>query len=639
MNSTRTMGVITQRPAPDASLPTAIALLNGPRRRCCAGIILSSIVLVTVQPANAWVVDQLSTVNIGGQRTYADAFEIIDLPILDVSPPAISFNAGLVSGGASGHAGLDARFVINSANSSFDLASKASGRTFMFTATPQPTVGESFYLINQVNSLGIQKLNIQSNGFEAYAGLFADLKASAWGQACLGFCAEASIKLKVAGPLPLAQVNAGGLSLFGSLIDTSLPYSFSGLGGMASATASIPTFSKTFTNLTPGQSAVMAPKQESVVTAKLDVAGLVAKAAGFPLPLKGDLLGFGYELFSLDAFAGLNLEHAFSFKPLDLKTLYQFSSPVEFFDTKTNKWSSPITLLTMSDNEAMQLRSAGATSIGMTSFQQLNYKLDYDFDLWLNAGVDLSAIELHGLGLSLGPLIDPEQWKISLGKFDIDSGSSTGNMLGKGGTTTISFKSQTISNPGPGYVTETTPLGIDGLVQQKKTYRVLNLGSERCDGINNSDCIVDLTFAPFITQVRSSAEDTSDRTAELLTLLNQLGFRSVFDGMANSALEYALDFDELGRFLAASPLVEGAASSPEMMLAALRELGIDPDHPFPARQPLTGAPPLTEPLTENRFASLELVSVPEPPPLALLVIAGLALASTRRRRPEAWPSR
>lgn len=43
-------------------------------------------------------------------------------------------------------------------------------------------------------------------GFEAYAGLFADRKASAWGQACLGFCAEASIKLlKVAGPLPLAQ--------------------------------------------------------------------------------------------------------------------------------------------------------------------------------------------------------------------------------------------------------------------------------------------------------------------------------------------------------------------------------------------------------------------------------------------------
>ena len=48
-------------------------------------------------------------------------------------------------------------------------------------------------------------------------------------------------------------------------------------------------------------------KQESVLYANLDLAGLVAKAAGFPLPLKGDMLGIGYELLSLDAFAGVDL--------------------------------------------------------------------------------------------------------------------------------------------------------------------------------------------------------------------------------------------------------------------------------------------------------------------------------------------
>lgn len=602
---------------------------------------LAVLALFAAGPAAAWVVDQKSTLNIAGSGTYASAFEILDLPVIPYAGLTLSGGCCGVGGSASGHVELDARMVIDSSNG-FDLASKASARTFMFTADAQPTVGDSFFLVNKVDSLGIQKLNMQSKSFAAYAGLFADLGGSISGHACLGLCVSASLKLKVAGPLPLASVDSGGLEVFGSLVDTSLPYSFSGFGGMASASANIPSFAKTFTNLAPGAAAVMAPKQESVLSAKLDVAGLVAKAAGFPIPLKGDLLGIGYELLSLDAFAGLNLEHAFTFKPLDLKTTYSFSSPVEVFSG--GSWSAPVTQLTMADGEAAQLRSPFATSLGISSVQALDYKVDYDFDLLLDAGVDLSALELHGLGLSLGPLIDPDPWKINLGKFDVGSGSKTGKLAASGIKTTVKFDplkldadGQTVIEnvcaiPGvcsqTGYVTARENLGA---FVRETTYRVTNFGVGRCDGTDIAFCEIDPDFVPVVTQVRAGEPSARDDNTELLAFLRTLGFVPGPDGLAPvEVVEYAGDFDQIAALLAAAPLVEAPAASADTLRAGLRALGVDPDNPFPPRAPLTGAPPLTQELTANRSASIEL-SVPEPSVPALLLAAGLIFWTLRRR--------
>ncbi|MCP4287734.1 MAG: hypothetical protein GY792_25405 [Gammaproteobacteria bacterium] len=622
--------------------------LRSSLHRSLAGVWLAcgSLTLFTPTPASAWVVDMQSTVNIGGNLSYANPFEILSLPIIDVSP-SIGIDLGLIGGGASGHADVEARVVIDG-NSAFNLASKANARSFMFTVAPQPTVGESFHLINQIDSLGIQKLNVKSDGFQAFAGLHADIGGSAWGKACLGFCAKASIGLKVKGVLPLASIDKSGLNVFGSSVDKSSPYTFSGLGGLAKASANIPTFAKTFTNLQPGQAAVMAPKQESALYANLDVAGLVAKAAGFPLPLKGDLLGFGYELLSLDAFAGVDVEHAFSLKPLPLKTIYQFSSPVEFFDKSTNTWSNPVDKLTMGDNQSIELRSTDATSIGVSRQYELSYKLDYDFDLLLNAGVDLSALELHGLGLSLGPLIDPDPWKISLGRFDIDSGSKIGKIRSQGEISNILFNPQKLitGTDGVSVLVDTCALLPDGCEQtgyvtdridmgdyiQETTYRVVNLGSIGCDGVLVHDCIIDPDFPALVKQVRNRPVDLPSRTDDLLALLDELGLSDLFPDLNGPAdmMEYADDFEQLGAFLAATPLIEGEVSSPELMRDTLWSIGIDPYEPFPPREPLTGAPPLKEgDLTEDRSASLQFI-VPEPSMFSLLALAGLAFVAVLR---------
>lgn len=645
----------TGRQAPTTFSPYVAMAPTMPHRICSIPIGLTRpaggwiwaafglLALCTAPPVRAWVVDQQSTVNISGSNAYANTFEILDLPIIDISP-SIGVNLGLVKGSASGHADIDARFVFNS-DSSFDLASQASARTFMFTPVFAPTVGDSFFLVNQIDSAGIQKLNIQTGNFYAVAGLMTDLGGSASGSACAGFCVNASLKLKVDGMLDLATIDSKGLSVFGSLVDSGAPYSFSGFDGLASASASVPTFSKTFSNLAPGQAAVY-DKQQSVLAANLDVAALVAKAAGFPIPLKGDLLGFGYELLSLDAFAGLNLQHALTFNVLGLNTVYEFSSPVEVF--QNGAWSAPFTTLTLGDNEAVELRSTGATSIGITRSYEMGYKVDYDFDLLLNAGVDLSALELHGLGLSLGPLIDPAPWEINLGNFDIDSGSKTGKLVSKGGTTNVSFApikyiTDASGTPVPvdlcaaipggcdktGYVTERADLGDLVLLT---TRRVLNFGDAGCDGIVFHDCVFDADFAPIVRQARSGDPGTPSRDGDLLALLAELGFA---DGIAlpgpDGILEFAEDYGWLGAYLAEAPLLEGPASSPELLLAALRELGVDPDDPFPPRQPLTGAPPeALLALTEDLYGSIDL-SVPEPSTWALFAVTGLAFGIARRR--------
>lgn len=615
-------------------------------RPSAAPLICALSLLLTTSPSEAWVVDVQSAVNIGGKQEYASPLEIVRIPILDVSP-SIGIDLGLIGGGASGHADIEARFVVGT-DSSFDLASKANARSFMFTAAPQPTVGDSFFLINQIDSLGIQKLNIHSDGFQAFAGVHADIGGSLWGKACaLVFCAKANLGLKVNSLLPLAEISSSGLSVFGSKVDNTDPYTFSGFGGLATASAGIPTFSKTFSNLAPGQKAAMS-RQESALYASLDLAGLVARAAGWP-PLKGDKFGFGYEILSLTAFAGMDVEHAFSLKPLDLKTVYSFSSPVEYFDKGANAWSTPVSTLMMGDNQSIELRSKDASSIGISRDYQLDYKLDYDFDLLLNAGLDFRALELHGLGLSLGPLIDPAPWKIPLGDFDIDSGSKIGTLTSKGGTSNISFQTQKIipGHDGVGMVVDLCALQPGGCEQtgyvtdrvdmggytRETTYRVLNFGSVGCDGLLLIDCIVDPDFPALVNQVRDGPSDAARRTDELLVLLEELGLSDLFPDLDGSAevMEYAGDFDQLLDFLTAAPLVEGAASSPDLMLASLQEIGVDPDNPFPPRVPLTGAPPLKEgDLTEDLTASLIFV-VPEPGTFYLSALAGLIIAAARRR--------
>ena len=73
---------------------------------------------------------------------------------------------------------------------------------FIFTTAPQPTVGDSFFLINQIDSLGIQN-STSIRTVQAFAGVMADLGGSAWGKVSR---VECQYQGQVKGLLELASI-------------------------------------------------------------------------------------------------------------------------------------------------------------------------------------------------------------------------------------------------------------------------------------------------------------------------------------------------------------------------------------------------------------------------------------------------
>ncbi|MCC6201444.1 MAG: PEP-CTERM sorting domain-containing protein [Gammaproteobacteria bacterium] len=632
---------------------------NGPRFTSLLGI---SIALLAAGSARAWVVDQTSTVNFKSTKNYGGVpYTKKTLPLIDNFNPSIPYG-GIVGGvglyaGAGGHADIDLELETWFDNS-FDLAAAAKQQTFLFSPNSVSHVGDSFFLVNNIDSLGIQKLNLSSGNLYAGAGLDMTLGGWAKAKACIGFCVSAGIKLNISSNFDLAEISNSGLSVFDNQVDSSSPFQYTDPSGLFSVSANAPTFAKTNVAILPGLGVNTGWMQQPVLTANLDVAELIAKAAGFSIPLEGDLLGFGYELFSLDAYLGLDLRQLIKFQPPTLTTNYNFTAPVQLFDDGTNTWSAPLTQLTLADGQAVELRSAGAANIGITSAPTLNYKIDYDVDFALKAGIDLSALEIHGFGLSLGPLIDPDPWELNLGTLDVDSGTDTGEVAAKAGTINLHFENLVAMPPSyeggepiivdlcaapaacssTGYVTTELATGDpdSGLVEQT-TRRVFNYGGVDCDDLIQVGCDFDWDFVPVVRQRRSSLVDLPvwfDDTA-LLAQLTELGLPLPDFGtplLADIGGDFAEDFALLGEFLAAAAAPDLIDSDDAAMLAALAALGVDTDVPFPPRPPLTGAPyDALNDLTENR-EGLIAFGVPEPSPVALLTAALPAYLWWRRRR-------
>ena len=614
--------------------------------------------LAVAVPAHAWVLDAQSAVNFSGSEKYAGDVEVVRLQVIDVAPSVPLGAIGCVGvclgleAEAGGHADIEARFAVGF-QSFFDLASKANARTFIFGAGTEPAVGTPFFLVNRIDPLGIKKLDVHTGNFDAFAALDLDIGGTARAKACFGLCLEASLKLGADFIVPLAGASASGLQVLGSLVDSSVPLGYTDPTGIASASAKIPTFKATYANLAPGATATGAPMQEEVLGLKLDVASLIAKAAGIQIPLEGDLLGFDYTILSLDAFAALDLRHSFAFKVLELETVYQFSSPVQVFDEATQSWGPAVTSLTLGDYESVQLRNLGATSLGISRSYDLKYRADFGYDLVLDAGIDLEALGIAGHGLHLGPLIDPDPWKVNLGTFNIDSGTKTGTVSSKGSTSTLTF-SPLVFDPAAGAVVDSCA-AIPGGCQQtgyvsvrlnlgdgtfaEATYRVSNFGVAGCGPNSLLDCNVDPDFAPIVRQIRPGPSRVGDAVGfdpalldpALLAALLSAGFDPAVMPIAVHLGDYAADFGALQAFLDALPLEPGEQSSDERLRARLAALGVDLANPFPPRTLGPGAPPLTEPVTLAQSASIELILVPEPSVLALLAVAAAALAFAQRR--------
>ncbi|MCC7549221.1 MAG: hypothetical protein IT532_15800 [Burkholderiales bacterium] len=610
--------------------------------------------LVPPAPAGAWVIDQQSTVNITGSAGYANFNESVLIPIMNIAP-SIPYGAGWgkvgLWAGAGGHADIDARFGAGM-RGVLDLASKAQTRTVIIPQQKDPVVGDAFYLYNSIDSLGIQKLNIASDGAKGYADLVLDLGGWAQAKACLVGCISAKLSLKLNGEVPLAAIDHNGLELFGQTVDGAKPFEYKWPGGFAEAKGSIPTFSKTYSNI--GFNQIQFDKQESIFTVKMDVAELVAKAAGLPIPLEGNLMGFGYELLSLDAYAGIDLRQNMTFTPSALQTVYEFSSPVEM---RVNGTWQPLKslFLPLGDEVGVELRSLNAASLSITQHHRLNYGVDFDFDLVANAGLELDALALHGFGLELGPLLNPTPWNINLASLDLYSGHTNSTFVTTGATSTLKFKTETyeivdgepvLTNvcmaiggcSNTGYVTLRNDLGA-GIVEEV-IHRVTNYG-DTCNNSNLVGCQFDLDFLPIVTQ--RQVTDIVDPLpwyddTDLLAALEAIGIMpppadwfTPYDAFDVGG-DFAPDLVALSAWLAANPLAEAPASDADVMLDSLRAIGVDPNHPFPPHDVPAGQPyEALYGVTEDRHGEIALV-VPEPFTPSLLVVAGLAYGIARKQR-------
>lgn len=613
-------------------------------------------------PAHAWVIDQTGSVTFKGADIYGTSYKNIEIPIINFSDSipigaigCLGICAGLEAE-AGGHAYVDANFSVGMKNS-IDLISKADTRTFIFgDGSAPPELGSSFHLINRIDSQGIQKLNLNAGEFSGSVNLDINIGGFARAEACFIGCVEGKLSLNVPVTLNVASVNKNGLYLFSEKVDDLAPFSYTDPNGLYGGSASLPNFSKSFHNLAPGQSATLPATQRQLLYGWMDVAEVIAKAAGFPIPLEGSMLGFSYELLSLDLFAGMNLQHSFKLNPKELQTAYQFSAPVQIFDTTSNSWGAPTEWLYLEDYEYAQIRSENAASLGITPHYVFDYAIDWDFDLILNAGAELDALALKGYGINLGPLLDPDPWKVHLKKFNLDSGTDTGRFIQKGNAFTLDFTPIKIipGDPGgpvtevnlcdtlpggcghTGYVAIRTPLG-NGIIEET-VWRVLNYGVAGCNAFELTDCDLDFSTLPQISQYRVNNFPNAmplgidlDEFADdplLLAVLEELGIDPNSTLPLAQLLEFADNFDAISRLLEEAPLVEGPASDDDELLAALTALGLDLNNPFPQGSLGPGAPKLTQPLTDSQSFSLHFI--PEPPACLLLLIGLLAFAGRYR---------
>lgn len=625
--------------------------------------ILFAFLILLPNTAPAWVIDDTSTVTLKDNEQYGAGQQTVGFNVVNISDSiplgaigCVGICVGLEAE-AGGHAKVNANFSVGF-NNTVDLLAKANTRTFIFGADTAPEVGSSFHLINRIESQGIDKLNINAGNYWASSSLDINIGAFARAEACLVLCINGDFSVGANLGLQLAGISNSGLSLLGKHVDSSSPYSYTEPSGLYGASAGIPKFSKTFTNLAPGQAANLSLPPQQMLNAWVDVAEVIARAFGLP-PLEGSALGFDYELLSLNLFAGLNLQHSFNLNVLDVQTSYKFSSPVQVFDSASNSWSDPVWALILGDKEAVTLRSEDAASLGIIRTPRYIYQIDWDYDLILNAGAELDAIAVNGYGLNIGPLLNPDPWKVDLKKFNLGSKTETHVLLQQDNNLNINFNLTRVI-PGDettptteislcallpdgcqqaGYVAVRTDLGAG--IMEETVWRVFNFGVPGCGENEITDCDIDFSVLPQITRYRvknipdaySLGIDLADFSdnALLLGVLAELGIDPSSTLPLSQLLEYADDFEAIDAFLAEDPLLGGPASSDEQLLAALTALGVDLDNPFP-KQPLgSGAPKLTQPLTEEVSFAIT-AQVAEPADLTLYLLGLTTLLLARRKR-------
>jgi hypothetical protein len=589
-------------------------------------------------PVDAGLIVSSQNVNFAAAGyTYGGFLRHADFPILSGSD-GVSVG-GVVDGGpagkygaeASASAGADISASLSASQfSRYDLTYKSAFTTGVVwdAAKVKPNVGDSIFLTAAAAPVGITKLNIKDDGLRAALELSENITLSAGGRACVYACIGFTLGVNIGGPSHqnLVSINEGGsgsLKVLGATVSNVLPYTYASPDGSIKMTADVPNFSSTVVKA-PTLGVGHYNDEKNVFSAGVDVAQLFATAIGLPFPLKGDLGGFDYTLLLVLATVGTNLKHDFTLTPKGVDTVYKFSSPVRVRDPVTGLFSTPVDAIALAPGETVEIRAAGLSqTLGIVPEHRLAYGIAADWNVLPFVSGALEAIRVAGYGLEIGPALSVEK-KFTITEIDLYDVAFDTDLKTVGKPLNVFFDPLVVLSTGEtinvcateeclatGFLPETSEAG--GGWTEDTIYRVTALDHPLCGIGGIALCGVDFDTTPSRTQRK----------------------RSIGPGGVEE--DYAEDGELLEALLAMEDLIDGPSSNEEAVRLALQALGFDPDNlilpPFLG----TGAPPLTEPVLEDRFAAL--VFVPEPSALWLVAPGLLALVGAgvplRRRSPQA----
>lgn len=496
-----------------------------------------------------------------------------------------------------------------------DMVVGAKFQPIIFSDTNKPTleVGDSLFLGGTMAPIS-GRVDIRQNGPRAALDISALVAARVGAEVCFVKCATLDIGFneglseRVLG----IDIPAGSLTVLGET-EFSLPKTITDDSGLVTATAQPVDFSETKFGF-PFDGEMIASRQ-AFAAADVNIAQIVANAFGLPFPLKGEKLGFDYNILEISTGLGLDLAHEVEFNNTTLAIDYEFSSPVRRVRDNGGLGPEEQTIRVLPGRSVVVTPAARSVNLGVIPKYKL---LTIPISKW-NAIVKISgalrALELSGYGIDLGPLLN-ESLSQDITSFLLDSAVESIELETVDQPINIPFERITVDDAGTvsdlcedinclstGFVDTIETLDENGLeFTQSTTYLVQDVTASNCgDGILDG-CEVDPSFDPKVVQI-AFPEDPDELS------------------------EVAVDFEIARRLLDAIAKVGGPESNDEMLSQLLLDVGALADGATFGRTIGDGAPPLTEPLESD--ISFFYPPVPEPSAGLLALLASVSLLACR----------
>ena len=358
---------------------------------------------------------------------------------------ACAYFGAQIGANTNGRLGLDYSLAANSGTFGLLYPGQASISTpNVVSGTPgNPglvTIGTGFSGLPSVRTstsapASIATLQVAGPTVQASLGLAASAEAFAGAQVCVVACVGPSF-----GPpplnasRPLVSINQGNSSLLTVLGQTvSANQNFSSPDGLLNASVRLPNLDSSST-VTPGGfngGALTAIKRDGVAAVYANLAQVAADAAGFPIPLSGNLGPFGYNLLQTNAGTALSVEQTLSFTPSATGTL-RFSSTVTPF--VNGALQAPANAIGFNAGDFVAFLPGQVSSLSIQPEFDLKGILHNTTDLVVDGNINVRALGLDIAGVSLGPLVDQGLADVDLGhislldtSFQDDIGTILGN--------------------------------------------------------------------------------------------------------------------------------------------------------------------------------------------------------------------